>query len=186
MALSLEYRLAQKSVNRSGGNTGPHFFFSEISSNILRIYPFLDMSQRVSEDELPGTLPVPEYGEPGGSDGGEEENSDREADRCSPGGLSSLYEPRNAGEQSPPPMARRQRFTERISEAIHRIGKRARSEPTYGHGIDELVTQPDLHDYLHQFGLSDFQKIAMCRTYASYLSAQGRTAPERRYLKKKE
>lgn len=186
MALSLEYRLAQKSVNRSGGNTGPHFFFF---GDFLKYSPHISISgyvQRVSEDELPGTLPVPEYGESGGSDGGEEENSDREADRCSPGGLSSLYEPRNAGEQSPPPMARRQRFTERISEAIHRIGKRARSEPTYGHGIDELVTQPDLHDYLHQFGLSDFQKIAMCRTYASYLSAQGRTAPERRYLKKKE
>lgn len=46
------------------------------------------------------------------------------------------------------------------------------------------MASPDLAEYLGQFDLSDFSKIAMCRTYASYLAALNRKAVRGPYKKK--
>lgn len=52
-------------------------------------------------------------------------------------------------------------------------------------GEAAVMASPDLAEYLGQFDLTDFAKIAMCRTYASYLAALSRPAVRGPYKKNK-
>ena len=55
---------------------------------------------------------------------------------------------------------------------------------------DEIPTEPDIEWYLSLYDITDSQKVAMCRTFASYLVAKGKSGVKARgppsRLKKQE
>lgn len=45
---------------------------------------------------------------------------------------------------------------------------------------DEIPTEPDIEWYLSLYDITDSQKVAMCRTFASYLVAKGKSGVKAR------
>jgi len=52
-------------------------------------------------------------------------------------------------------------------------------DPDNDDELEPTVLVPDLHTYLNQFNLLPKEKIQLCRSYASYLSAQSTSTLKR-------